>query len=273
MGLSSAAIPHSALSLQQRTIHGSHRCDRSRRRHRRRFGGRCILAKRGLAVALVDRGEPGQGTSYGNAGIIEANTLFPAAFPSSLKSLARDRPQAGAGGQLPCKLPAPGGPVAAGIPPQLGTGPSGRHHAGDAAAVFAGGSRARSPDGGIRRGTLPAPHRVAKALQRATAASPVPRANARSRPNWGCRCGASMWTPPARSNRRSRLISPRGKFWGTGRERVQIRLAVTRALRGALRSTRRRRRHKHDARSLRIRRVRSGGSTPRKARSMPKPRW
>ena len=39
------------------------------------------LVKRGLAVALVDRGEPGQGTSYGNAGIIEANTLFPAAFP------------------------------------------------------------------------------------------------------------------------------------------------------------------------------------------------
>jgi D-amino-acid dehydrogenase len=47
------------------------------------------LAKRGLAVALVDRGEPGQGTSCGNAGIIEANTLFPAAFPSSLKALAR----------------------------------------------------------------------------------------------------------------------------------------------------------------------------------------
>jgi D-amino-acid dehydrogenase len=47
------------------------------------------LARRGLAVALVDRGEPGKGTSYGNAGIIEANTLFPAAFPASLKSLMR----------------------------------------------------------------------------------------------------------------------------------------------------------------------------------------
>jgi D-amino-acid dehydrogenase len=47
------------------------------------------LVKRGLAVALVDRGDPGQGTSYGNAGIIEANTLFPAAFPSSLRSLMR----------------------------------------------------------------------------------------------------------------------------------------------------------------------------------------
>jgi D-amino-acid dehydrogenase len=39
------------------------------------------LAKRGLSVALVDRGEPGLGTSYGNAGIIEGNTIFPQAFP------------------------------------------------------------------------------------------------------------------------------------------------------------------------------------------------
>jgi D-amino-acid dehydrogenase len=45
------------------------------------------LVKRGLSVTLIDRGEPGHGTSYGNAGIIEANTLFPAAFPTSLKSL------------------------------------------------------------------------------------------------------------------------------------------------------------------------------------------
>jgi D-amino-acid dehydrogenase len=47
------------------------------------------LVKRGLAVTLIDRGEPGHGTSYGNAGIIEANTLFPAAFPSGLASLLR----------------------------------------------------------------------------------------------------------------------------------------------------------------------------------------
>ena len=47
------------------------------------------LAKRGLGVALVDRNDPGRGTSYGNAGIIEGNTLFPAAFPSSLGALLR----------------------------------------------------------------------------------------------------------------------------------------------------------------------------------------
>jgi len=47
------------------------------------------LAKRGLSVALVDRGGPGEGTSYGNAGIIEGNTVFPAAFPASFAELAR----------------------------------------------------------------------------------------------------------------------------------------------------------------------------------------
>jgi D-amino-acid dehydrogenase len=40
------------------------------------------LMKRGLAVALIDRGGPGEGTSYGNAGVIEGNTVFPPAFPS-----------------------------------------------------------------------------------------------------------------------------------------------------------------------------------------------
>jgi D-amino-acid dehydrogenase len=47
------------------------------------------LAKRGLAVALVERGDPGRGTSYGNAGIIEGNTLFPASFPAGLGRLIR----------------------------------------------------------------------------------------------------------------------------------------------------------------------------------------
>jgi D-amino-acid dehydrogenase len=47
------------------------------------------LAKRGMSVALIDRRAPGQETSYGNAGIIEGNTVFPPAFPSSLASLLR----------------------------------------------------------------------------------------------------------------------------------------------------------------------------------------
>ncbi|MGB6465972.1 MAG: FAD-dependent oxidoreductase [Xanthobacteraceae bacterium] len=47
------------------------------------------LLKRGLSVALVDRGGAGEGTSYGNTGIIEGNTLFPAAFPSDWAELLR----------------------------------------------------------------------------------------------------------------------------------------------------------------------------------------
>jgi D-amino-acid dehydrogenase len=47
------------------------------------------LAKRGLSVALLDRRGPGEETSYGNAGVIEGNTLFPHAFPSRMSALLR----------------------------------------------------------------------------------------------------------------------------------------------------------------------------------------
>src|SRR5262245_57085757 len=47
------------------------------------------LAKCGLAVALVDRGGAGEGTSYGNTGIIEGNTILPHAFPSDVAALLR----------------------------------------------------------------------------------------------------------------------------------------------------------------------------------------
>ena len=39
------------------------------------------LAQRDLKVTLVDRQGPGEGTSYGNAGVIEGNTVFPPALP------------------------------------------------------------------------------------------------------------------------------------------------------------------------------------------------
>jgi D-amino-acid dehydrogenase len=47
------------------------------------------LAKRGLGVALVDRRGVGEETSYGNAGVIEGNTIFPPAFPSDPFALLR----------------------------------------------------------------------------------------------------------------------------------------------------------------------------------------
>jgi D-lysine oxidase len=47
------------------------------------------LAQRGLKVTLIDRQGPGEGTSYGNAGIIEGNTVLPPAFPSDFATLAK----------------------------------------------------------------------------------------------------------------------------------------------------------------------------------------
>ena len=47
------------------------------------------LVKRGMSVALIDRGGVGEETSYGNAGIIEGNTVFPPAFPSDFATLLR----------------------------------------------------------------------------------------------------------------------------------------------------------------------------------------
>src|ERR1700720_4887461 len=47
------------------------------------------LAKRGVAAALIDRRGPGEETSYGNAGVIEGNTIFPPAFPSGFSRLLR----------------------------------------------------------------------------------------------------------------------------------------------------------------------------------------
>jgi D-amino-acid dehydrogenase len=47
------------------------------------------LAKRGLAVALVDRAGIGEQTSYGNSGVIEGSTILPPAFPARLGALLR----------------------------------------------------------------------------------------------------------------------------------------------------------------------------------------
>jgi D-amino-acid dehydrogenase len=47
------------------------------------------LARRGMAVTLIDRDEPGAETSYGNAGVIEGHTIFPPGFPTDIGSLLR----------------------------------------------------------------------------------------------------------------------------------------------------------------------------------------
>ena len=50
---------------------------------------RCISPSAGFRVALVDKGAPGEGTSYGNAGVIEGNTLLPHPFPTSFGAVLR----------------------------------------------------------------------------------------------------------------------------------------------------------------------------------------
>jgi len=45
------------------------------------------LRQRGLSVCLVDHGHPGEGASFGNAGLIERNGFVPPLFPSRFTSL------------------------------------------------------------------------------------------------------------------------------------------------------------------------------------------
>src|SRR5215211_1551715 len=47
------------------------------------------LAKRGLAVALVDRRGPGEETSYGNSGIVGGAGVYPTPFPRDFAMLLR----------------------------------------------------------------------------------------------------------------------------------------------------------------------------------------
>lgn len=47
------------------------------------------LQKRGQSVALVDRSEPGGGTSFGNAGLIQREGVYPYAFPRAPHVLFR----------------------------------------------------------------------------------------------------------------------------------------------------------------------------------------
>lgn len=47
------------------------------------------LQMQGRSVVLVDRKVPGEGTSYGNAGLIERSSVIPYAFPRNLAALAK----------------------------------------------------------------------------------------------------------------------------------------------------------------------------------------
>jgi len=48
------------------------------------LGTALALQERGLSVAIVDRKKPARETSYGNAGLIQAEAVMPYAFPRDL---------------------------------------------------------------------------------------------------------------------------------------------------------------------------------------------
>ena len=122
------------------------------------------LAKRGMSVALVDRAGVGEQTSYGNAGIIEGNTIFPPAFPADPGRAPAHRAQARERGQLSSLVPAAGAALADGVSRGLAAGAPGGNRAADPPVVCARGGRARGADGGIGRRAFPAQDRLAQSL-------------------------------------------------------------------------------------------------------------
>jgi D-amino-acid dehydrogenase len=83
------------------------------------------LVKRGLSVALIDRKPPGEETSFGNAGIIEGNTIFPPAFPSDFGSLLRILFRRAPEASYHFNFPVDCGAVAFRLPPLVAAGVAG----------------------------------------------------------------------------------------------------------------------------------------------------
>src|SRR5262249_16386216 len=121
------------------------------------------LAKRGVSVALVDRRGPGEETSYGNAGVIEGNTLLPHPFPVPGRAHGADAgcAQTCDRGELSCRLSAVDRALAPRIPRQFHARAPDRIRRGDAPLVRAGAARACGADGRERRRALSAQERLA----------------------------------------------------------------------------------------------------------------
>ena len=197
------------------------------------------LAKRGLAVALVDRRGPGEETSYGNAGVHRGQYAISARFPVELRGAAQDRAEARAGGELSSLGICRGRAVAARLSRQHPGGGECRLRRGDAAALCARDRRARSADAGIRRHALSAQGRLAQALsQRGVVCRDNSRTRLRGRA-WPAAAPAR-----ARGGPRARALTcagvpPRRALAGC-RERVQS-ARRDQGLCGAVRRARRRR--------------------------------
>ena len=95
------------------------------------------LVKRGTSVALIDRAGVGEQTSYGNAGVIEGNTVFPPAFPSDFAPLLRVALKRARRSQLSSVVPAAGRALAARLSRRLAAEQSRRDRATDPPALCA----------------------------------------------------------------------------------------------------------------------------------------
>ncbi len=142
------------------------------------------LAKRGLSVALVDRGGPGEETSYGNSGVIEGSTIMPPAFPSSLAAVMKVGLKQASDANFHWSYLPKVAPWLHGLPRQFAAGPDRGKRPRQSPAIRAGHRRARCADDGIRRDALSAQERLDQALsQRGSfrGAAPGPRPGARIR--------------------------------------------------------------------------------------------
>ena len=163
------------------------------------------LAKRGLSVALFDRRGPGEETSFGNAGVIEGNTLFPHPFPADFGALMRvalkQAPEANYHlSFLPQIAP---WLLAYRANSSLERRMEFAKH--DAAAVQPRHLRARGADGGGGRDPLPAQGRLAQALPHAKRGFATPRAEREVAAKFGLRAtGARSGRGALRSSRRWR---------------------------------------------------------------------
>ena len=181
------------------------------------------LAKRGLCGrAGRPRAAPGEETSYGNAGIIEGNTLFPHAVPVRASARCCGSRSSGRRRRIiicrSCRSSRPGcWPICAASRPERHA----RDSRGDAAAVCARGRRARGADG-----ARPAPRAICarmagsssiaatqafEALQRElelAAQFGLAAAVARRRGRAGARAVARAGVPPRGASGRRRRASP-----------------------------------------------------------------
>ncbi len=182
--------------LHEEGHHGTHRCDRARRRHRRhldRAPARQAGSRRGARRPAGAR----RGDLLRQRRHHRGQHALSARVSGQRRAPPAHCAQARSGGKLPFAPFAAGGAVAAGLLRRLASPSAGRDRADHPSAVCPRAGGARGPPRRCRRHGLPAPGGLAQALSHRRG---VRRDRARTRPRPGIRHCAS----PARSGRSAR---------------------------------------------------------------------